>query len=244
MLVKIVKKIVPSTILGRILAFKNNFFINGFSVNSYSQEGEDMILRRIFENSQNGFFIDVGAHHPKRFSNTYLFYKKGWRGINIDAMPGSMKLFNKLRPSDLNLEIPISNEIKKLKYYIFDETAYNGFSVELSDNRIINSTCKLLNTVELTTRPLNDILDQYLPLKTKIDFLTIDVEGLDFMVLKSINLNIYRPRVILIELISNDTHIIQDDDIYKYLFDNSYIFYAKTINTCFFVDKSININYL
>jgi hypothetical protein len=58
-----------------------------YSKKSYSQEGEDMILNRIFEFRNSGFYIDVGAHHPMRFSNTYFFYRKGWRGINIDAMP-------------------------------------------------------------------------------------------------------------------------------------------------------------
>ena len=58
----------------------------------YSQNGEDLILNRFLENKEKGFFIDVGAHHPIRFSNTYFFYKKGWSGINIDAMPGSMTM--------------------------------------------------------------------------------------------------------------------------------------------------------
>src|SRR6186713_1276577 len=70
---------------------------------SYSQEGEDLILKRFFSEKSGGFYVDVGAHHPKRFSNTYMFYKEGWSGINIDAMPGSMKLFNKVRSKDINL---------------------------------------------------------------------------------------------------------------------------------------------
>jgi hypothetical protein len=60
---------------------------------SYSQEGEDMVLYRTFETVKEGFYVDVGAHHPDRFSNTYKFYKQGWRGINIDAMPGGMDPF-------------------------------------------------------------------------------------------------------------------------------------------------------
>ena len=68
-----------------------------------------MILIRIFSNKSHGFFIDVGAHHPKRLSNTYYFYKRGWRGVNIDAMPGSMREFSKFRKRDINLEIPIGN---------------------------------------------------------------------------------------------------------------------------------------
>lgn len=83
-----------------------------FFEKSYSQEGEDLILKRFFSNKEKGFYIDIGAHHPKRFSNTYLFYSKGWNGINIDAMPGSMRLFNQIRKRDLNLEVPIAKKRK------------------------------------------------------------------------------------------------------------------------------------
>mgnify|MGYP001334584774 CR=1 FL=1 len=86
-----------------------------------------MILNRIFGNQAKGFYIDVGAHHPKRFSNTYLFYKRGWSEINIDAMPGSMKIFDKQRPRDINIEKPVSNEKKIMDFYIFNEPALNSF---------------------------------------------------------------------------------------------------------------------
>ena len=56
--------------------FKSRFF-NGYGKLSYSQEGEDVVLRRIFGENKNGFYVDVGAHHPIRFSNTYLFYRLG-----------------------------------------------------------------------------------------------------------------------------------------------------------------------
>jgi len=72
--------------------------LDKYALKSYSQEGEDMILRRIFEDNETGFYVDVGAHHPARFSNTNYFYKRGWRGLNIDAMPGSMSKFKKYRP--------------------------------------------------------------------------------------------------------------------------------------------------
>jgi hypothetical protein len=63
--------------------------------NCYSQEGEDLIASRLFPNQSTGFYVDIGAHHPTRFSNTYLLYTKGWRGINIDPLPGSKELFDK-----------------------------------------------------------------------------------------------------------------------------------------------------
>ena len=88
------------------------YFFDGYAKKSYSQEGEDLILQRFFEKQAVGFYVDVGAHHPRRYSNTYLFYKKGWSGINIDAMPNSMKRFDKYRPRDINIEKPISEKNK------------------------------------------------------------------------------------------------------------------------------------
>src|SRR5688500_1685041 len=67
---------------------------------SYALEGEDMVLRRLFEGKTRGFYVDVGAHHPRRFSNTYYFYRRARRGINIDAAPGSMEAFNRDRSRD------------------------------------------------------------------------------------------------------------------------------------------------
>src|SRR5436190_18531451 len=80
-----------------------------FAISSFSQEGEDMLLRREFERQASGFYVDVGAHDPHRFSNTHYFYKCGWRGINIEARPGSSRLFKRWRPRDISLEIPISD---------------------------------------------------------------------------------------------------------------------------------------
>src|SRR5580700_9536062 len=95
---------------------------------SYAQEGEDMVMRRFFESRATpGFYVDVGAHHPQRFSNTYFFYRQGWRGINIDAMPGSMKAFETLRPRDINIEAAVSAEHQSLTYAIFNEPALNSF---------------------------------------------------------------------------------------------------------------------
>ena len=72
----------------------------------YSQEGEDILLARFFFGKSQGFYVDIGAHHPQRLSNTYHFYLQGWRGINIDAMPGSMSSFETLR-----LTMPLMNQL-------------------------------------------------------------------------------------------------------------------------------------
>ena len=77
----------------------------------FSSAGEDMILRHLIgSDKMDGFYVDVGAYQPVLSSNTYFFYLNGWRGINIEARPGSQALFDKVRSRDVNLELGISRE--------------------------------------------------------------------------------------------------------------------------------------
>ena len=228
-------KMLPKKILIHLVKLKNIAF-DGFYLKSYSQEGEDMILRRIFENQKTGFYVDVGAHHPKRFSNTYHFYKKGWSGINVDAMPGSTNLFNKIRPRDINLEIAISDARETRTYYIFNEPALNGFSKELSVARNGLNNYKIILEKEIETKTLYEVLEKYLQKDQSIDFMSIDVEGMDYKVLKSNDWGKYRPKIILIEILDLDLNNTMNNKIYKYLHDLKYGFYAKTANTVIFKD--------
>lgn len=204
---------------------------------SYSQEGEDNILNRIFEHQKDGFFIDVGAHHPIRFSNTYKFYKIGWRGINIDAMPGSMEAFKNKRPEDINLEIPVSDVETDSRFYMFNEPALNTFSEENArEVERNNSAYKMEKVVTISTKRLDSILDQYLPAAQQISFLSIDAEGYDYKILLSNNWQKYHPEVVLIESEMALSELAASD-INKLMLKNGYEFYAKTVKTYFF--KSI-----
>jgi FkbM family methyltransferase len=185
---------------------------------SYSQAGEDTVLSSFFEHQKKykGFYVDVGAHHPIRFSNTNHFYRKGWRGINIDSTPGSMRAFNWLRKRDINLEIGIGSASGALKFYCFNEPALNTFDENLAKERS-TGTYFVKRTVDIQVEPLCKILEKYLPANQKIDFLTIDVEGLDLVVLQSNDWARYRPSYILVE----DTNFIleksEESSIYNFL---------------------------
>ena len=237
MLKKIIKLFLPKQFENKLFELKN-IYLSEYSVKSYSQEGEDMILARLFEKQQNGFYVDVGAHHPQRFSNTYYFYKKGWRGINIDAMPGSMKLFNKIRSRDINIEKPVSDKNEILTFYAFNEPALNGFSKEISQNRNNSSNYFIKFTKEIETATLEEILDKNLPPNQTIDFLSVDVEGFDLKVLKSNNFSKYKPRVILIEALENNLEDLESDDIVRFLNQAKYILIAKTIYTYIFIENN------
>lgn len=210
---------------------------NENSLQSYSQEGEDLILKRIFDGKSSGFFVDVGAHHPIRFSNTYLFYKLGWRGVNIDAMPKSMIPFCAQRPGDINLEYPISEDEEILDFFIFNEPALNTFSKSFAEEKNGFKNFKILNKIKLRTSRLDFLLEKFLPPQTKIDFLNIDVEGFDLKVLKSNNWNKYRPSIILVESQSKFIDDIMESEVYFYLKEREYNFFAKTFNTLFFIAK-------
>jgi FkbM family methyltransferase len=199
----------------------------------YSQEGEDMILQRVFGQRREGFFIDVGAHHPFRYSNTYLFYKKGWRGINIDATPGCMRKFKKYRPADINLEVAVSQTPAKFYFYLFDDPAYNTFDADNAE-RAQQAGAKLLERTNITSRPLKDILNEYVNENQRIDFLSVDVEGFDLEVLKSNDWIRCRPEYVLVECLGISLADLSTDNTYIYMNSLGYRIFAKTVNTVFF----------
>jgi hypothetical protein len=204
---------------------------------SYSQEGEDLILDNFFKNKKNGFYIDIGACHPFRFSNTYFFYKKGWRGINIDATPGSMRLFNKHRPRDINIEVGIGNSNINLKYYIFNEPALNSFSTAISHERSENTPYKLENIIQLKTKKLFEVLDKHMPVDIPIDFMSIDVEMFEYQVVVSNNWSKYKPKYLLVELIETKIDDFKNNKTYKFLTKNKYFLVAVTGRTVIFKQK-------
>lgn len=169
-----------------------------FGTLSYAQEGEDILLRRMLMGRACGFYVDVGAHHPLRFSNTYLFYRQGWRGINIEPRPGSKGLFDTFRPGDINLELAIGSTLGEQTYYEYDEPALNTFDVEevrLLADRDIHP----LRAVRVPMMRLSDVLDRHVPTGASITFMSVDVEGMDLAVLATNDWSRYRPELIVAE---------------------------------------------
>lgn len=230
------------------LATAYNEHIKRYGVVSYAQEGEDLIVREIFaaknggggectldsrlessiRDSSSGFYVDIGAHHPFRFSNTYALYKLGWSGINIDPMPKSMEKFRQFRPRDINLEIAIgaSQDIKP--YYIFEERALNTFDQNLAHDYMRAS--RLVNIVSIPCYPINAILARYA--SVPIDLLSIDVEGQDMAILSTLDFAAYAPRVVLAESFSQD---LARDPLVVFMRTKGYNLLAKTTRTCIFV---------
>ncbi|MAE65755.1 MAG: SAM-dependent methyltransferase [Phycisphaeraceae bacterium] len=195
-----------------------------------------MVLRRILLHRRGGFYVDVGAHHPMRFSNTYHFYQRGWRGINIDATPGSMEAFAVHRSHDVNLEIGVSAQGGDLTFYRFDEGALNGFCRERALDRDGCSRYRLESTLTVATAPLSRILDDHLPAGQEIDFLNVDVEGMDLEVLCSNDWRRYRPHIVLAEELDEAEEKPAGSPITQFMRKQGYAPCARTTSTLLFED--------
>jgi FkbM family methyltransferase len=228
-----VKSLLPTPVWRLLSQFRHKLFPS-YAKKSYSQEGEDMLLDRFLEHRDSGFYVDVGAHHPKRFSNTFRLYRRGWWGLNIDANPGSMRKFQRVRPRDINIEAAVSSTRQKLTYYAFNEPALNTFNKDLALSHV-GGPYSIIEEIDIMTVPLCELLDQYLPTGTRIDLLTVDVEGLDYEVLQSNNWSRYSPDFILVECLEFSTlDQASSDPVVTFLLKRHYSMVAKTMNTVLF----------
>ena len=196
-----------------------------------------MILQRIFGDKKHGFYVDVGAHHPRRFSNTYSFYCRGWSGINIEPNPEAINAFQVDRERDINLQIGIAEHAEIITYYFFDEPALNTFDAALVKSRLATTPYKVVRTSDTPVERLDHILGKHLPSGVKIDFLSIDVEGLDFAVLKSNDWKLFRPKCVLVEALETSLEDVMHGDIFQFMKNQGYELFAKTYNTLIFRER-------
>jgi FkbM family methyltransferase len=192
----------------------------------YSQFGEDEVLLELCKDTQNGFYVDVGAHHPQRYSNTYLLHARGWHGINIDADPRAIALFKTARPHDVNVHTGIGATKGELEYYRFSDSAVNTFVKEEAERWMHKDWLTFLGTVTVPIRTLGDVLAEYAPNQT-IDLLTIDIEGMGLDALRSLDWEVHRPRIIAVE-----------GEIGDFLTQKGYRLYREVELTHIYIDDS------
>ena len=202
---------------------KNKYFIKK---KSYAMDGEDLAIDQYLKKKDKGFYVDIGAHHPIHRNNTQLLFNKGWSGINIDVNQFSIDLFNFLRPNDLNLLNAIYDQEGEITLYYQKEFS----QLNTTDKKIANESFSGNFKERLVKcQTIQNILDHSRYKGKKIDFLNIDVEGAEMKVLRTLNFEIYDPKLICIEILgyrdldSKEREIrIKDDEIYRYLVGKNY----------------------
>ena len=188
----------------------------------------------------DGFYVDVGAYDPVVASNTHFFYVKGWRGINVEARPGSRKLFERVRPRDINLEVGVSKEPGPLTYYfISDDSTMNSFSREFLERT--GAIKDVTREIQVPVMPLSSILERHLPAGQSIDFMNVDVEGHDLEALESNDWKRFRPRFVVAEDAEVDA---ERSEIVRFMRGRGYTVCAQNViildklNEYFFVDRT------
>jgi len=211
---------------------------------SYAQSGEDIIVDFIFKyilNQPKFTYCDVGAHHSTYISNTALFYKKGMHGICIEPDPTLFNEIQKNRPKDicLNYGIGFSNDInleEELDFFIMSVRSLNTFSKEEAERLDAQGEFRISEVKKIKTININKLFEKYfIP-----DFLSIDVEGIDFEIIQSINFNLNRPKVICVET-AEFSAVPPGIKVYEsinFLKERGYIFYADTYNNSIFLDNN------
>ena len=218
--------------------FKNKFFYFFYKIKKifitkkkyhFAEFGEDIFVRRFFQNQNQGFYVDVGCYHPIKSSLTYYLYRKNWRGLNIDLSAVSIDLFKFSRPKDFNIQAAITDFDGKTFYY---------------ENSPINQQNSLDekdgNKIEVDAYKLNTLLE-----KNKIksfDYLNIDVEGNEYKVISSIDFKKYNPKLISIEFNNYEIEELINSEIHKCMKKNNYKLISKFGVTCFYIrDKDVDL---
>ena len=224
------KKFLRKLYIWQNIYLKNKYL---FKKKSYSAFGEDIEIKKHFKRNFNGFYVDVGCFHPKKYSNTFMLFKRGWFGINIDMEEGKIDTFNIARPKDYNFLGAISDKVEKVKIY-----RNQKFGVSSTIDPGILKKDDIIDENFITTTTLDNVINNS-PYKNKeIDLLNIDTEGNDFKVLKSLNFNIYNPKVIIIETHLKKIEEIIKSEIYIYLTNKEYDLKSWNVYSLIFKKRS------
>ncbi len=176
---------------------------------SYSQFGEDLVVRTHFaENFDNsiGRFIDIGAFHPFRYSNTILLSQLGWRGINVDCDPVKVARFKKLRPQDQNICAAVGDVPRDMVYLEYSSEGLTNRTVDPAEKDALSGIGETpLKVTPMRLMTLTDIIEQSAFRGQHFHYLNVDCEGQDLSVLKGLDFFRYSPELITVEALSKET---------------------------------------
>lgn len=225
---------------------KNIFKKNRNKTNlSYSQSGEDKIVSFIFDwiQIEKPIYLDIGAHHYSWLSNTYLFYLNGATGVCVEPDPFLFKEIKRHRPRDICLNVGVGVQDGIIAdYFVMTSKSLNTFSKEEALVYANTSNYGEQRIEEVLAVPIKNVnrivLEQFA--EKKINFVSIDVEGWDFEIIKSFNFELYEPEVFCIETMRRgvDGKLIKNSELISYMESKNYMVYADTfINTIFISAK-------
>ena len=201
---------------------------------SFSFTGEDRMIESMLKPliTNTGFYVDVGCNHPVFLSNTYSLYRKGWRGVCIDANPTLIEKYAIYRPKDKAICTLISNVAQETTFYMVQNDVLSTTQINIAEEyKKQGLTVKETKTKSET---LTEVLNrQNAP--RQIDLLTIDAEDYDFQVLNSLDFSLYKPNLIVVEDDQFDTNKPNENKFCIFLFKKGYELKAFALDNLYFI---------
>ena len=243
----------------RFLYSKNNnllkcfyFFLQRFKLKglkkNYTVTGVDLLLDNFFKNKniKQGVYIDVGCNHPLFNNYTYLLYKSGWSGINIDLDFHCIDMFNHFRPLDFNRQVAISDVRGEADLFFYhNKSAINTLSKEM--HLLRGSDAKEIRKIQ--TETLNNVIKESKFSDKKVNLLSIDVEGFELNVLKGFDFEKYSPELVVVEYIdpamkkaefyNQNINNIINSELYNFMIDKNYKFINWFHSDLIFVNNKV-----
>ena len=207
---------------------------------SYAQCGEDLIVAYVFNalGRKKLTYLDIGAHHPSYLSNTYYFYLRGHRGVCVEPDATLLKAFRRKRGGDTLLNIGIAPEDGEADFYVLTTPTLNTFSRTEAERFASYGAQRIERVEKLAIRNVNAVIREHFPARP--DFLSLDVEGLDLSILRSLDFDNCAPDVCCVETLSytEDRSERKLDDIIDFMLSKDYFVYADTFVNSIFVRRS------
>jgi FkbM family methyltransferase len=214
---------------------------------SYAQCGEDLVVDSILQflivepvlKTQNKplNYLDVGANEPVKLSNTYHFYAKGYRGVLVEPNAALCEQLRAVRPEDTTLVAGIGiTDATEADFYMMNEHGWSTFSREEADERqrVTNGKAYIQEVIKVPMRNINDVMDEHCGGAPA--FLSIDTEGLDLAILRTVDFTKFRPKVICAETLIFET-LDSDPEITTFLADKGYEVRGRTWVNAIYVDS-------
>jgi FkbM family methyltransferase len=208
---------------------------------SFSQSGEDLVVAfmAFYLGIQHLTYLDVGANDPIKTNNTYYFYEKSHRGVLVEPNRALCQQLRETRPGDIVLEAGIGvTAAKEADYYIMTFDGLNTFSKEEADHQVATSKGRvsLREVIKMPLLNINDVMKQHF--KQAPDFLSIDTEGLDLAILKSIDYGQFRPKIICAETLVSNTKKTRPE-IPEFMATQGYVVRGSSFVNTIFVDAKV-----
>ncbi len=214
-------------------------WLKQFGAITYAQEAEDILLDRIWEGKtpNSGIYVDVGANHPVRSSNTAWLYRRGWRGVLVEPNPDLIDSLKELRPEDEIANVGVSKEQKSLTFFRFKESRLNTFSTQVSNKIKASGRWQSLDEIQVNCRTLNAIIkDSKLIQKAGyVDILSVDVEGMDLEVIQTFDFEEFPVKAVICENEAQPIKEILKSELHNYLESKGYAFWSKLHRSCIYL---------